>query len=387
MKPLRILVVADMKPDRNSGAPGSEMEVADELERQGHEVVRRWADAFPHRIRHWNLYHLLEQPRAMAAVVERETTKCEFDVIQVAQPAGWLAAREHRCARRPGLFVHRSHGYEPRVGAVVERWSRVYSEDRRPFRRRIGSALLARLLERNYRGIEFWADAHVVSCSECADELVRRGVPRPKILNAPQAASDDLLTRPLVDFDLRRARRILYVSQHAFFKGPMIAAQVLERVFASDSDLEATWICQPTELDAVRARFGPLGRTRVSLEGWRPRAELPELFDAHGIFLFTSFTEGFGKIFLEAMARGLAVVSTDQGGARDLIESGRNGLLAPVGDVDALSRSVLSLVRNVDRAARIGAEARTTAGSLSWEGTVRRTAEFWLERLAAQRNS
>ena len=61
-----------------------------------------------------------------------------------------------------------------------------------------------------------------------------------------------------------------------------------------------------------------------------------------GIFLITSDFEGISNSLLEAMACGLPVVSTDHtpGGARMLINDGENGLLTPIGDVDALARSL-----------------------------------------------
>ena len=58
-----------------------------------------------------------------------------------------------------------------------------------------------------------------------------------------------------------------------------------------------------------------------------------------GMFLITSDFEGISNALLEAMAVGLPCVSTDHtpGGARLLIQHGENGLLAPVGDAQALA--------------------------------------------------
>jgi glycosyltransferase involved in cell wall biosynthesis len=122
----------------------------------------------------------------------------------------------------------------------------------------------------------------------------------------------------------------------------------------------------------------------VQLLGWQPREALRDIFDRHGLFLFPSFTEGFGKVFLEAMARGLAVVATDQGGARDLLRSGHTGFLAPVGDVAALAASVRRLRADPELIARIGAEARRTAERHTWRDSVEKLVEFSCRRLAAK---
>ena len=46
-------------------------------------------------------------------------------------------------------------------------------------------------------------------------------------------------------------------------------------------------------------------------------------------FLYSSLFEGFGKVALEAMARGLCVIASDVGSMRDVIHSGQDGVLIP----------------------------------------------------------
>ena len=57
-----------------------------------------------------------------------------------------------------------------------------------------------------------------------------------------------------------------------------------------------------------------------------------QVYDEHGVFLFPSFFEGFGKAFLEAMSRGLVVVASNNGGMRDVIKDGQSGFLVKTGD-------------------------------------------------------
>ena len=47
----------------------------------------------------------------------------------------------------------------------------------------------------------------------------------------------------------------------------------------------------------------------------------------NGILLYPPLFDGFGKVFLEAMDRGLCVIATKTGGMRDIIDDGRNGFL------------------------------------------------------------
>lgn len=67
---------------------------------------------------------------------------------------------------------------------------------------------------------------------------------------------------------------------------------------------------------------------------------------AGDIFVLPSLHEGLGIAFMEAMACGLPVVTTDSGGQTDIVVDGRNGFLVPVRDPDELAKIILVLYNN-----------------------------------------
>lgn len=79
-----------------------------------------------------------------------------------------------------------------------------------------------------------------------------------------------------------------------------------------------------------------------------------------GMFLITSDFEGISNALLEAMAVGLPCVSTDHtpGGARLLIQSGENGLLAPTGDAIGLAEKMCMFAENPELARKCGESAK-----------------------------
>jgi glycosyltransferase involved in cell wall biosynthesis len=97
---------------------------------------------------------------------------------------------------------------------------------------------------------------------------------------------------------------------------------------------------------------------RVRFLGWR--ADLDRIYAATDVFLLTSANEGTPVALIEAMASGVAGVSTDVGGAGDVISSESVGLLAPAGNVEGLARAVGTLLADTSRRAAMGEAGRAS---------------------------
>jgi N-acetyl-alpha-D-glucosaminyl L-malate synthase BshA len=67
------------------------------------------------------------------------------------------------------------------------------------------------------------------------------------------------------------------------------------------------------------------------------------------LFLLPSAGESFGLSALEALACGVPVIGTDVGGLPEVVRNGETGYLCPVGDVDAMSRAALEILRDENR--------------------------------------
>jgi glycosyltransferase involved in cell wall biosynthesis len=252
----------------------------------------------------------------------------------------------------------------------------------------VASHAMASLLEINNWGIARYADGHIVSASLCGDYLHQHyGVPHERIAVIPQAPPGVFQDRPISAIDAHRLNRLLYVGQLAFFKAPMILAAAFERVLTRHPEATLTWVCDARHHAEAAALLNSQARARVTFLDWVPQAELLEIYDRHGVFLFPSFFEGFGKAFIEAMARGLVVIASEEGGAKDIIEHGRNGLLAPVGNAAAMADACVGVLSNPTLAQEIGSNARQTALQYTWDRVAREAADFYrrlIERKSVQ---
>ena len=137
-----------------------------------------------------------------------------------------------------------------------------------------------------------------------------------------------------------------------------------------------------------RDRLGRLARQLglgegVRFLGFRP--DVPQILVDSDLFVLASLWEGLPIALLEAMAAGLAVVATDVEGVREAVTDGREGLVVPPGDPEALAAALERVVGDAGLRRRLAAAARRRAlGEFGWDKVVADTMALY-ERLLSGR--
>jgi len=111
------------------------------------------------------------------------------------------------------------------------------------------------------------------------------------------------------------------------------------------------------EAEAEVARLGLQGQ--VQFLGHH--AAMPQLLMSHAICVLATHYEGMPLALVEGMAAGCACVASAVPGVQGVIDSGRNGLLVPEGDVSALADALQRLLVEPEFAQALGSAARLRA--------------------------
>lgn len=98
------------------------------------------------------------------------------------------------------------------------------------------------------------------------------------------------------------------------------------------------------ELDTYTKELGL--ENDILFAGFRNNAD--ELLPEFDVFLMTSISEGLPLTIYEAFASRIPVVSTDAGGIREVLVTGKTGILADIKDSDALAKGVLKIIKDHD---------------------------------------
>lgn len=116
----------------------------------------------------------------------------------------------------------------------------------------------------------------------------------------------------------------------------------------------------------LRSRAGTLHLSNLEFCGFVNQAAMPDLMRQADIFVATSDWEPWGLVINEAMAAGLAIITSDETGcAADLVHDGANGYRIGHGNAKALADCIEGLVTHRDRLQAFQQESRRIVDAFS----------------------
>lgn len=84
----------------------------------------------------------------------------------------------------------------------------------------------------------------------------------------------------------------------------------------------------------------------INFMGYKSRGDLPQIYADHDLFVTASAMETQGLVALEAIATGLPALGVDAYAIPELIQNGRNGLIAPPHDIHKMAEAMVRLLKD-----------------------------------------
>jgi glycosyltransferase involved in cell wall biosynthesis len=217
------------------------------------------------------------------------------------------------------------------------------------------------------------------ACIVCPGELLRTNVtranPRARTVVIPNG-----LDPRRFDPGRPRSKRLLVVTRMVRSKGVQYLLQALQ---GFSRDYEVVLVGDGAYLPDLKRLAAEL-RVSARFTGWLPNdsVEIKELYETSSMFVLPSDADNCPLALLEAMAAGLAIVTTRDTGCADVV--GETARLVPRCDPKAIRAALDDLSDRPELAAALGAAARARVERcFGWPAVVERYREIYLSHARA----
>ncbi|HAI74488.1 MAG TPA: hypothetical protein DCS28_00420 [Candidatus Moranbacteria bacterium] len=106
---------------------------------------------------------------------------------------------------------------------------------------------------------------------------------------------------------------------------------------------------------------------RIEFIGRVPREKTLNFYQEASVFVLPSLNEGMSNAMLEALAVGLPIISTNTGGASELVSDGQNGFIIKFKDSQDIAEKIEKLILDEDLRKKMSVASRELAEKMSWK--------------------
>lgn len=152
-----------------------------------------------------------------------------------------------------------------------------------------------------------------------------------------------------------RTKFILFVGRKDPVKDFDTLFSAMKIVFEKNNDA-GLWLVgnfRESEISKI-----PLDPKRIIISEREATVNLAAYYALSYLAVLSSTSESFGKVLVEAGACEKPIVATETTGAKEIVEDGYNGFLAPIGDYEKFAEKILYLLQNPVQAKEMGGNGR-----------------------------
>ncbi len=185
-------------------------------------------------------------------------------------------------------------------------------------------------------------------------------IPSSCVRVVPYGAPSSIGGESLRKSSASRKLKVLYVGGLTQRKGLSYLLEAIKKVEASvEFTMVGTRVGECKPLDAALQRYR-----------WIPTLPHDAILDEmsrHDVLAFPTLLEGFALVILEAMSRGMVVITTPNSGALEVITDGGDGFIVPIRSSDAIAEKLEHLNTDRDLLATISRAAQKRAAECTWQ--------------------
>lgn len=301
-------------------------------------------------------------------LLRRLLSRTHYDLIHVHTPVASFLGRLLARVTHQGKTLYTAHGFHFYHGAPLRNWLVYYTAER----------LAAR-----------WTDGLIVMNSEDAEAAQRMGFTLGENLFHVHGVGVDLdryapssvrgsLIRTELGIDPSDTV-VTCVAELNLNKNQSFLLDAWQRFSQRVGNAHLLLVGRGEE-GVLRAKIGRERISRVHLLGHRQ--DVADILQATDIAVLVSRREGLPRCVMEAMAAGKPVVASNVRGNRDLVDSGRTGLLVALGDVLGLASALETLASDAELRTTMGAMGRAKIQDYSLERALDEVASVYDRYLA-----
>ncbi len=225
------------------------------------------------------------------------------------------------------------------------------------------------------RGVLSTADRLLVRAPTLIDPLKKMGVPEDRIIVTPSGINEESLgtfdgREFLNKYGITGSPIILFLGRLNPLKGPQHVLNIVPRVL-SDFPGASFVLVGPDQSgykeELIRIANSRKLENKIFFTGAiYDFTQKMQAYSSCDLFVMPTTYEGTSQAIFEAMSQAKPIVATNVGGIPSQIQNGKEGILIPYGDDDALAGSVLNLLKDKQLAGKLGEAARERVKSFTY---------------------
>lgn len=365
--------------DPNTGVAGVTLKLGQEYKKAGHQVGCFSFNNLPSRLP--EMIKGIIFPYWVAAYLLLQ--KPNFDVVDASTGDAWLWSILS-LLRRKCILITRSHGLEHSM----------HLENLKESAR--GNLKLSWKYPFYHGGWRLWevktsirnADLTLMLNSRDRDYAQKELKIAPKKLAiVPNGIPEEFLNLPWKN-TLQSPDSTIRIAQVGSFidrKGIKYSIPALNNILKRFDNVEMTFLGTGCAENEVLSHFASDVKQKITVIPSYNHHDLPNLLKDHQIKLFPTLSEGFSLALIEAMACGLAPITTSTPGLMEVVKNSHNGILIPPRNTKAIQYAIEELILNSEQLDRMRRNAYDTAQDYSWVSVAQKNIQLYQQVLEAKK--